>query len=167
MQFHIETLGSQHDRKGFSCGTEALDRYLREGVTQDVRRRITACYVAIESTTSRLVGYYTLSATGIPVAEMPEHLMRHLPRYSSIPVARLGRLAVDSHYQGRRIGGAMLWDAVRRAARSEVAVYAMVVDAKDEQAEAFYRHHGFVAVGIGTSATDTRHLILPITTALK
>ena len=155
--FRLEVLGKQHDREQFSCGVEALDRYFIERVTQDVRRRATACYVALEQSSNRAIGYYTLAAGGVPLADMPEELIKRLPRYPSVPVARLGRLAIDLHFQGKRLGGALLWDAVTRSMRSEVAVYALVVDAKDEHAESFYRHHGFAAFG-----TVQRQLILPL-----
>ena len=155
--FRIEMLAPNHDRKGFSCGVEALDRYFLGQASQDVRRRATACYVALESATDKVAGYYTLAAGGIPLADMPEPIIKRLPRYLSVPVARLGRLAVDLGYQGRRLGGALLWDAMSRASRSEVAVFALAVDAKDDQAEAFYRHHGFVGFG-----SAPRQLILPL-----
>ena len=146
-RFTIETLRSAHDRAGFSCGTPALDRYLREQVTQDVRRRATACYVAVETATTQVAGYYTLAASGIPLTDLPEALIRRLPRYPSVPVARLGRLAVDERYRGQGLGGALLWDAASRAARSELVAFALVVDAKGDVAEAFYRHHDFIAFG--------------------
>jgi ribosomal protein S18 acetylase RimI-like enzyme len=79
--------------------------------------------------------------------DMPQDIVERLPRYPAVPVARLGRLAVDQADQGRRLGSAMLWDAITRAARSEVAVFALAVDAKDERAAAFYRHHGFAPFG--------------------
>ena len=88
-----------------------------------------------------------MAAGGILLADMPEALSKRLPRYPSVPVARFGRLAVALAFQGIGLGGALLWDAVDRAARSEVAVYALVVDAKDEQAASFYRHHGFAPFG--------------------
>ncbi|WP_422932164.1 GNAT family N-acetyltransferase [Singulisphaera sp. PoT] len=156
--FAIEVLGPAHSRAGFSCGVEALDRYFQKQVTQDVRRRATACYVAVEAATAKVAGYYTLAAAGVPLAEMPESLVKRLPRYPSVPVARLGRLAVDQTYRGNKLGAALLWDAVMRAVRSEVAVLALVVDAKDDAAEAFYRHHGFAAFG-----ADPRQLVLPLT----
>ena len=156
-RFVIEPLGAGHDRTEFRCGLDPLDRYFREQVGQDVRRRATACFVAREIATDRVAGFYTLAAGGILLAEMPAHLARRLPRYPSVPVARLGRLAVSLAYRGRRLGDALLWDAVERARRSEVAVYALVVDAKDDQATDFYLHHGFVAFG-----TATRTLILPL-----
>ncbi len=155
--FRIEPLHSAHDRKRFASGTPALDRYFREQVTQDVRRRVSACYVAVEITTGHVAGYYTLSAASVLLADLPGEMARRLPRYPAVPVARLGRLAVDQGYRGRGLGGALLWDAVSRAARSEIAVFALVVDAKDAQAEAFYRHHGFVAFG-----DRPRQLVLPL-----
>ena len=145
--FVVEPLGPSHDRTEFTCGVEALDRYFRQQAGQDVRRRATACFVARDIATSRIAGYYTLAAGGILLADMPGPLAKRLPRYPSVPVARLGRLAVDLAYHGQELGGALLWDAINRSARSEVAVYAVVVDAKDEQAENFYRHHGFIALG--------------------
>ena len=153
----IEALAPTHDRTRFSCGVETLDRYFQTQVTQDVRRRVAACYVALDTATARVAGYYTLSAASIPLTEMPETLARHLPRYPAVPVARLGRLAVDREWQGRRLGGALLWDAALRAERSEVAVFALAVDAKDDAAEAFYRHHGFTAFG-----SLPRQLFLPL-----
>jgi len=102
-----------------------------------------------------------LSAGGVLLAELPTPLAKRLPRYPSVPVARLGRLAVALSYHGLKLGGAMQWDAVDRATRSEIAVYAIVVDAKDEQAENFYRHHGFIAFG-----SRPKHLILPLSEAI-
>jgi len=159
-EFTIESLSAEHDRAGFSCGVDALDRYLRHQAGQDVRRRATACFVAREIATGRIAGYYTLAAGGILLTEMPASLARRLPRYPFVPVARLGRLAVAVAWQGKGLGGVLLWDAVERAARSEVAVYALVVDAKDENAERFYRHHGFVAL-----STTPGTLILPLESA--
>ncbi len=146
-RFLIEPLGPSHDRAGFSCGVEALDGYFQQQASQDVRRRVTACYVAIEMQGGRVAGYYTLSAAGIPLTDVPAELAKKLPRYPSVPVARLGRLAVDQSYRGCKLGGALLWDAIERCLRSEVAVYALVVDAKDATAESFYLHHGFVPLG--------------------
>ena len=136
---------------------EPLDRYLREQATQDIRRRVTACYVAIDAETRAIAGYYTLAAGAVLLSELQPSLTKKLPRYPDVPVARLGRLAVDRNYRGRRLGAAMLWDAVERAMRSEIAVYALVVDAKDDQAAAFYKHHDFVAL-----SEARRHYVLPL-----
>lgn len=155
--FRLEMLGPSHDREGFACGVDALDTYFARQATQDVRRRASACYVAVEATTSKVAGYYTLAAGGVPLTDLPDALTKRLPRYPSVPVARIGRLAVDKAFQGQKLGGALLADAAIRALRSEVAVFALVVDAKDEVAQAFYVHHGFERFG-----TKDRKLIVSL-----
>ncbi|SMF97911.1 Acetyltransferase (GNAT) domain-containing protein [Methylomagnum ishizawai] len=156
-KFIIEILASHHYKKDFSCGNEALDRYFANQASQDVKRRVSGCYVAIEKATGRIAGYYTLSASGIPLEDMPEGLAKKLPRYPIVPVACLGRLAVDKNYHGQKLGAALLWDSIQRALRSEVVVFALVVDAKDDQARNFYLHHGFSYF----SSTPNK-LILPL-----
>ena len=155
--FAIELLSSRHEREAFACGVEPLDRYFREQVGQDVRRRATACYVAREIATDAIAGYYTLAAGSILLSGMPQALAKKLPRYPDVPVARIGRLAVDDKFRGRKLGAAMLWDAIERAARSEVVVYGVVVDAKDDAAVAFYEHHGFIML-----SAEERKLVLPL-----
>jgi ribosomal protein S18 acetylase RimI-like enzyme len=155
--FRLEVLGAGHARDGFSCGVEALDAYFTRQATQDVRRRASTCFVAVEISTGKVAGYYTLAAGGVPLTDLPQALVKRLPRYPSVPVARLGRLAVDTAFQGHKLGGALLADAATRALRSEVAVFALVVDAKDDAAEAFYRHHGFERFG-----TKARQLIVSL-----
>ena len=155
--FRVEMLGPAHARQGFRCGIEALDRYLAHQAGQDVRRRVSACYVAIETENGRVAGYYTLAAASVPLSDLPEALAKRLPRYPAVPVARVGRLAVAQAFQGRKLGSALLADAALRAARSEVAVFAMVVEAKDDAAAAFYRHHGFESLG-----GKARRLVMPL-----
>lgn len=155
--FRLEVLGANHARDGFACGVEALDVYFARQARQDVRRRTSACYVAVEAKTGKVAGYYTLAAGGVPLTDLPEALTKRLPRYPSVPVARVGRLAVDKALHGMKLGGALLADAAIRAMRSEVAVFALVVDAKDDAAEAFYLHHGFERFG-----TKVKQLIVSL-----
>ena len=122
-----------------------LDHYLARQASQDSRRRVSACFVAVEISSDKVAGYYTLAAGGVPLTDLPEAICKKLPRNPSVPVARIGRLAVDQTFHGKGLGGALLADAAMRASRSEVAVFALLVDAADEKAEAFYRHHGFDA----------------------
>lgn len=143
--FRVVSLASEHDRAGFNSGSEPLDRYLREQVTQDVRRRVTACFVALTDE-SRVVGYYTLASASLLLADLPSSIGKKLPRYPTVPAVRMGRLAVDQGFKGLGLGGALLADALDRAVGSEIAAYALMVDAKDETAAAFYRHHGFIAL---------------------
>jgi ribosomal protein S18 acetylase RimI-like enzyme len=141
----IESLSSSHERQHFTSGVEPLDVYFRARVTQDMRRRLTACFVAVEAATGQVVGFYTLAPTSIPFPELDDRLKAKLPRYPLVPAIRLGRLAVGLEQRGRGLGGALLFDALARAIRSEITAFAMVVDAKDTAAVAFYRHHGFTA----------------------
>lgn len=155
----IEELHGEHDRKSFACGTEALDRYIREQARQDMKRRVSVCYVARLTDEKRLAGFYTLSAGEVLLGDIPETMARRLPRYPVVPVARLGRLAIDADHQGRGLGGVLLWDALMRAHRSGLGIYAMLVDAKDDAAAAFYRYHGFIPF-----AGNPRQLFLPMAT---
>lgn len=156
--FRLVQLATAHDRVAFRSGSEPLDRYLREQVTQDIRRRVTACFVALVDE-SRIAGYYTLASTSLLLSDLPTRTAKKLPRYPTVPAVRMGRLAVDQAFMGQGLGGALLADALARAARSEIAAYAVVVDAKDATAAAFYRHHGFIAL------PDTpRTLFLPLAT---
>lgn len=145
-EFRVEALGRQHDRKVFSCGVEALDRYLREQAGQDARRRVAAPFVLCEGKSNAVLGYYTLSALSIDVGAWPEDVARRLPRYPAIPATLLGRLAVDRRLRGKGAGEHLLMDALRRAleASREVASVAIVVDAKDDAAVAFYQHYEFI-----------------------
>lgn len=144
MPFRVTPLDSGHDRSAFTSGSPQLDRYFREQVTQDVRRRVAACFVALDR--QRVAGYCTLASASVSLTDLRSHIGRKLPRYPSVPAVRMGRLAVDLAFKGLGLGGALLADALDRAARSEIAAYALIVDAKDDAAATFYRHHGFIAL---------------------
>lgn len=160
--FVIAPLAAAHDRQTFSCGAEPLDRYLQTQATQDVRRHVANCFVASPLQSNAVAGYYTLSAASIPMTDLPVERLRKLPRYPVLPAALIGRLAVDRRYQGKPLGAALLFDAIARAIRADAAVFALLVDAKDEAAAQFYRHHGFEAFA-GRSA----RMFLPVATARK
>jgi GNAT superfamily N-acetyltransferase len=140
--FVVVPLGG-HDRSGFASGTPALDSYLRTQAGQDMKRRVAACFLALDTTTGRIAGYYTLAACHVRLGDVPPDWQQKLPRYPAVPAVRLGRLAIDRRYQGLKLGAALLGDAAARALRSEIAAQMMVVEAKDARAAAFWRHHGF------------------------
>ncbi|MHB1531233.1 GNAT family N-acetyltransferase [Acidithiobacillus sp.] len=144
-RFRIVLLDTTHDRSTFRSGAEPLDRYFQQQVTQDVHRRVTTCFVALHQE-SRIAAYYTLASATILLSDLPASIGKKVPRYPAIPAVRMGRLAVDTAFKGQGLGGALLGDALARAARAEIAAYALVVDALDESAAAFYRHHGFIAL---------------------
>lgn len=141
-KYSIAVLGNSHDRKSFHSGSEPLDDYFATKVTQDIRRSLTKCFVAVDEL-DRIAGFYTLSASHIVLSDLPPEMSRKLPKIP-IPVARVGRLAVDKEYQGQGLGGALLFDAIMRATQAGIGVYAVVVEAKDEQAADFYEHFGFI-----------------------
>jgi GNAT superfamily N-acetyltransferase len=139
----VEVLGPQHDRNSFESGAEPLDRYLRLQAGQDARKNIAAPFVLVMPNGS-IAGYYTLSSTAVSVGEWPAQTVRKLPRYPLIPATLLGRLAVDRRQQGRGYGRYLLADALLRSLSSEIASFAVIVDAKDENARRFYEREGFL-----------------------
>ena len=143
--FLLAPLDVAHDRAAFHSDSEPLNRYLREQVTQDIRRRVAACFVALVDG-QRIAGYYTLASASLLLADLQASTGKKLPRYPTVPAVRMGRLAVDQAFKGQGLGGALLADALDRAARSEIAAFALMVDAKDKAAVAFYQHHGFIAL---------------------
>jgi predicted N-acetyltransferase YhbS len=154
-RFRIERL-ADHDRTGFRSGSDPLDLYFAERAMQDVRRRMGLCFVAIDSD-QRIAGFYTLAATSLAFDRLALERAKRLPRYPVVPAVLLGRLAVAVAHQGKGLGGVLVADAIQRATRSDVLGYAMVVDAKDDAAAAFYAHLGFERL-----AEDGRRLIRPI-----
>lgn len=141
--YRIERL-DRHDRSQFDCGNAALDGYLRERASQDMRRRLNSCFVAVDEA-GALAGYYTIAATSVPIDKLSAERARRLPRYPVVPAVLLGRLAVSRSHQGKGLGLALVADALLRASRIEAMAYAMVVDAKEDAAAQFYIHLGFEA----------------------
>ena len=141
-RFAIEVLERDHERAQFRCGVDALDRYLREQASQDMRRNVATVLVAVQTT--RVVdGYYTLSTAAVLLDALPEALRKKVPRYPTVPAVRLGRLAVSTGCRGIGLGEHLLLDAMARSLRSELAWAALLVDAKSDSARAFYARYGF------------------------
>lgn len=138
----VQPLNERHDCAAFECGVESLDRYLRLHAIQDGRRHLASSFVIVNDGATPLA-YYTLARTTIELATLSGSLCKALPCYPSVSAALLSRLAVDQRHRGRRFGEHMLMDAFARALRSEIATYAVLTDAKSEQAAAFYRVYDF------------------------
>jgi len=156
----VEPLAAHHDRAAFSCGEPALDIYLQRQASQDVRRRVAQLFVAVGDTPAKIDGYYSLSAASFEKDGLPLPLAKRLPHYP-VPAALLGRLAVDRDRQGCGLGEMLLLDAMRRVVRASaaIAVHAIVVDALNERAQAFYERYGFRPF-----ASEPRRLFLPLET---
>ena len=158
----IEPLGKQHDRGAFSSGRPEIDDWFRRRAGQDERRNGARVFVVVDDRLG-IVGFYSLSSYTLALDDLLEDLARKPPRYDAVPAARIGRLARDARVRGQGVGEVLLADAVRRilgAARS-VAVFAIVVDAKDDSAAAFYRRFGFQPFPL-----QPRRLFLLTSTAL-
>jgi GNAT superfamily N-acetyltransferase len=140
----IEPLGKQHDRSRFCCGQPALDDWFRHRAGQDEKRNVARVFVAV-SAEAGVVGFYSLSSLSLSLDDLPEEVACKLPRYEAIPAALIGRLARDQHTRGQGVGELLLMDAMHRilGVGRSVAVYAIVVDAKDERAARFYEQFGF------------------------
>ncbi|MFZ4538163.1 GNAT family N-acetyltransferase [Propionivibrio sp.] len=163
-ELKIEPLGGDHDRAGFSCGVESLDRYLKIQASQDQRRKANGVFVVIDPhQPNSILGYYTLCATALPQGEVPVVVRKHIPRYPLVSATMLGRLAIAGEQQNAGLGALLLADAVRRAYASAGSVGSsmLIVDAIDEQAAGFYEAHGFIRL------PESLRLVLPMQTIGK
>ncbi len=145
----IELLDKKHNRSDFDCGKELLNNYLKNQAGQDVKRKLSACFVLAEKETNLIQGYYTLSNSSIPLSSFPEQIRKKLPgSYVSIPTTLLGRLAIDNRCQGKGIGKILLIDALKRSYEisKEMGSFAVVVDPIDSDAEAFYKKYDFISL---------------------
>ncbi len=143
----IELLEGKHNKKEFDCGKELLNRYIQQQAGQDVKRKLSVCFVLADEENNQIMGYYTLSNNSIPLSSFPEGIRKKLPAsYASIPTTLLGRLAIDKRSQGKGIGKILLIDALKRSygISQEIGSFAVVVDPIDADAEKFYEKYGFI-----------------------
>jgi hypothetical protein len=94
-RYRVEGMTSEHDRSGFSCGNEALDRYFQRKAGQEQRRDVARVFLLIDNENDRIAGYYTLSSSAVVTVELPDTVAKRLPGYAHTPAILLGRLAVD------------------------------------------------------------------------
>ena len=139
----IEPLGKEYDRASLLRAGE-LDDWFRRRASQDERRNVARVFVAVVDALG-VVGFYSLSSFTLSLESLPDEIARKLPRYDAIPAALIGRLARDKKARGLGIGELLLADALHRilGASKTLAVFAIVVDAKDERAAKFYQAYGF------------------------
>jgi ribosomal protein S18 acetylase RimI-like enzyme len=140
----IESLGKHHDRAKFSCGEPDLDTWFRLRAGQDEKRNVARVFVAVDAKLG-VVGFYSLSSLSLSLESLPPEIGHKLPRYDAIPAALIGRLARDARLRGQGLGELLLADAIRRtvSAGRSIAVFAIVVDAKNQAAVDFYKSYGF------------------------
>ena len=142
----IQALTGSHDRQGFDCGRPELNEWLAKVARQHQDKGLSKTFVAVQETAPAIIlGYYALTLTEVDTRALPVTLAKKLPRI--IPGVRLGRLAVDRHAQGKRLGELLLMDAMERvrAVREQAGAVGLFVDAIDTQAAGFYARYGAVA----------------------
>jgi len=160
MAYRFEPLTKQHGRTGFRCASAPLNTYLQQIARKDAERHVAAAFVMVDGAApATIVGYYTLSAFAVDVAELPEAMQKKPPRYPRLPATLLGRLARDERFPGT--GSLLLMDALARAHQKadEIALLAVVADVKDDAALTFYRKFGFAQLG-----SDSNRVFLPMGT---
>jgi predicted GNAT family N-acyltransferase len=155
----------KHDRAAFSCEQESLDRYPKERAAQEMKKRVSAVYV-LTPDGKTIAGYYTLSQHVIEGGELPPDLVQQLqlPRYDKLPATLLGRLARSKQFRGRGLGELLLMGALKKALEHSrnIASVAIVVDAIDENAGAFYSRYGFIEI-----PNHRNRLFLPMKTVAR
>jgi GNAT superfamily N-acetyltransferase len=154
VNFDTEKLTRDHEVAGFNCGNAALNEFLIRHALQSQRSDASQTYVLTEA--RRVVGYYTLVVGRVLFEDAPERLKKGLARHP-IPLMTLARLAIGIDQQGKKLGAALLKDAMKRTLQAAdiAGIRAFDVQAKDEAARDFYLHFNFEP-----SPTDPLHLFL-------
>ncbi len=161
MNYLTIPLDSKHIRDRFSCGKELLDNYFWKQAKQDVKRKLSACFVLIDTESDNIKGYYTIYSSSISNDLIPDSFRKKLPKsHLSIPTILLGRLAIDVKYQAQGLGKVLLIDALERCfdISDSVGTFAVIVDPIDNNAELFYEKYGFIRL------PDSRKMFLPMKT---
>jgi GNAT superfamily N-acetyltransferase len=160
MALQIEPIDKTFSRDAFDCGTPVLNNFLQTKARQNQSKGFSRTFVIFddEDKEKRVLGYYSVSMGEVNIEILSEAQRKGLPRHP-VPVARIGRLAVDKATQGQGLGALLLVDALKRiqAVSAEIGTYAVVVDAKDESAKRFYLKYGFLPFEIFGNA-----LFLPL-----
>ncbi len=161
MTYITSPLSSYHKKKKFSCGKDILDKYLHKQANQDIKRKISICFV-LSDEDNNIKGYYTLSNDSIPQEQLPEKIKKKMPKsYVNLPTTLLGRLAVDVNYRRQGIGELLLLDALKRSfdiSSESIGSMAVVVDPLDDEAISFYRRYGFILL------PDSGKMFIPMKT---
>lgn len=163
-KYNIDSLGHQN-RAAFSCGNPALDHYIREQASQDVKRGLASVFViTAQDDSSTILAYYTLSSRELKLDQLPPEMAKKAGKYGYVGVTLLGRMAVAEKCKGTGLGALTLLNALDKslAASKNVASRAVFVEAIDDAAANFYRKYGFIEL-----PGDKHKLFLPMKTIAK
>jgi predicted GNAT family N-acyltransferase len=144
-KYVIKHLEKKHHKSEFNCGVDVLNEYLKVQASQDIKKNVAVSYILTTEESNCVLGYYTLSSIGIMAGELPQDIIKKLPRYPILPGILIGRLARDITCRGQEIGLYLLIDAIKRSLNisTQIGSVAVIVDAKNEKARAFYKGFGF------------------------
>jgi ribosomal protein S18 acetylase RimI-like enzyme len=154
----IQLLEKSHRRKNFTCEEDSLTEYIRKQVSQDIRKRLATCFVAIDNE-QNVIGYYTLTSESLGRELIPEKYLKQVPKNYNAPVILLGRLARDITTKGTGLGEYLLLDALFRSynlSNESIGAMAVVVDPINEKAVEFYEKYGFEQL------PDSEKMFLPM-----
>jgi predicted GNAT family N-acyltransferase len=161
MSYKTEPLSAAHKKKNFACGKTLLDNYLHTQAKQDMKRKLSVCFILADGQ-NNVQGYYTLSNASIPREWLSDDIRaKRPPSYTNLPTTLLGRLAIDNSCKGRGLGATLLIDALKRACDTSITSIrsmAAVVDPIDEEATGFYDKYGFIKL------PDSGKMFLPMET---
>lgn len=138
-----EPLTAVHDVSEFSCGKASLDRWLKTRALSNQEKGFTAVMVVHEE--ARVVAYYGLAPTAVVPNVLPRSIRTGQPP-DPVPCLLLGQLATDVGWTGHGIGTGLLKHALERCVTVAALVggRALVVNAVDDEASAFWRRRGFI-----------------------
>lgn len=165
MALSIQRLCQGHDRAGFDCGSDPLNRYLKETARQHGERGISRTFVLVDDESQKphpILGFYTLSLCQISGEEIPAAIMKRLPRM--VGGVKLGRLAIAKGQQRRGFGKVLLADAFKKCLEvsAQAGGIGLFVDAKDDAAKNYYEQFGFVSL-----SPDPLQMFLPMETVQR
>lgn len=142
----ITHLDKKHIKNKFQCGIDVLDDYIKTQASQDIKKNVAVTYVMTGHDSEQVIGYYTLSSIGVIARELPDDIVKKLPRYPVLPGILIGRLARDKAYYGKEIGQYLLIDALKRSVEisAQLGMVAVIVDAMNDKAVTFYEDFGFL-----------------------
>jgi predicted GNAT family N-acyltransferase len=160
MTYVTTLLATTHEKAKFACGKVMLDNYIQKQAKQDIKAKVSVCFV-LSDDDKEIKGYYTLSNGSIPRSQLPESIIKQLPKYKDLPITLLGRLAIDNKFKRQKLGTLILLDALKRSfdiSSSSVASMAVIVNPIDQEATDFYTKFGFILL------TDSGRMFLPMGT---
>ncbi len=154
----IQLLEKTHRRENFTCEEDSLTEYIRKQVSQDIRKRLATCFVAVDSE-QNVIGYYTLTSESLGRESIPEKYLNQVPKNYNAPVILLGRLARDITAKGTGLEEQLLLDALFRSyqlSNESIGAMAVVVDPINKKSFDFYNKYGFLQL------PDSERMFLPM-----